>query len=298
MPWPQPCPFSVNRVDPEAGAEPSSSAAAAAATGSSRRMSGVSVRIASDGVPALPAGVQPEFYHRLQRWGGVVDNLPERMNPIALLPPPLRAAAEILLTLVMAALIAYLAQAFVGQALSRAHRQHGAHPAAGRPRDRRPHQPRFRDPARGEIVVFHPPICRGGLNNAAPAPPTTSPSAPAPRETFIKRVVGLARRDDLGEARIGVGARPGGHGAPVAGEPTCTGAARELPQGELPPKCYFMMGDNRGRVGRLAAVGLRAARATSSVSPACATGRSTGWARSSGASDTVERRAGAWPRVD
>ena len=35
------------------------------------------------------------------------------MNPIALLPRPLRAAAEIVLTLVVAAGIAYLAQAFV-----------------------------------------------------------------------------------------------------------------------------------------------------------------------------------------
>ena len=35
------------------------------------------------------------------------------MNPIAMLPPPLRSAAEIALTLVMAIVIAYLAQAFV-----------------------------------------------------------------------------------------------------------------------------------------------------------------------------------------
>ena len=35
------------------------------------------------------------------------------MNPIALLPPPLRAVAEIVLTLVVAAVIAFIAQAYI-----------------------------------------------------------------------------------------------------------------------------------------------------------------------------------------
>ena len=58
-----------------------------------------------------PAGRRPaRVLSPATAMGRCVDNLPEPMNPIALLPPPLRAAAEILLTLVMAALIAYLAQ--------------------------------------------------------------------------------------------------------------------------------------------------------------------------------------------
>ena len=86
------------------------------------------------------------------------------MNPIALLPPPLRAAAEILLTLVMAALIAYLAQAFVVKPyrVPTASMAPTLQPGDRVIADRL--SLRFRDPARGEIVVFHPPVCTNGQN--------------------------------------------------------------------------------------------------------------------------------------
>ena len=87
------------------------------------------------------------------------------MNPIALLPPPLRAVAEIVLTLLVAAAIAFIAQAYIVKPYRV---PTGSMIPTLQPGDRVIADRLtldFRDPARGEIIVFHPPICRGDHNS-------------------------------------------------------------------------------------------------------------------------------------
>jgi signal peptidase I len=87
------------------------------------------------------------------------------MNPIALLPPPLRAIAEIVLTLVVAAAIAFFAQAYIVKPYRV---PTGSMIPTLQPGDRVIADRLsldFGDPARGEIVVFHPPICQGDHNS-------------------------------------------------------------------------------------------------------------------------------------
>jgi len=170
------------------------------------------------------------------------------MNPIALLPPPLRAAAEIVLTLVVAAGIAYLAQAYVVKPYRV---PTGSMFPTLRPGDRVIADRLtldFRNPSRGEIVVFHPPICRDNKNNeGACTTPDLSMRIGASPETFIKRVIGLPGETIWGrDGSVWIKA-PGGtaHRLP---EPYLHGRrTKPFAKTVLPSGCYFMMGDNRSR---------------------------------------------------
>ena len=188
------------------------------------------------------------FYHRLQPAGRGVDNLPELMNPIALLPPPLRTAAEILLTLVMAVVIAYVAQAF----LVKPYRVPTSSMAPTlQPGDRVIADRlslHFRDPARGEIVVFHPPVCANGQNyGGACLTNDLTKRIGASSETFIKRVVGLPGETIWAkDGSVWVKA-PGGRGHRLSETYLNGRKTKSFPRTQLPAQCYFMMGDNRQR---------------------------------------------------
>jgi signal peptidase I len=168
------------------------------------------------------------------------------MNPIALLPSPLRTAAEIVLTLAVAIVIAYLAQAFVVKPyqVPTASMVPTLEPGDYLIADRLSLD--FRDPARGEIVVFHPPYCVQGENTEGVCNTNDPTRRVGPAgETFIKRVIGLP--GELIWAKAGhVWVKPAG------GKPTelvesylhgtRTAAFRRT---LIPTGCYFMMGDNR-----------------------------------------------------
>src|SRR5262245_35301157 len=152
MPWPQPCPFSVNNVAACAGAPPSAETASPSVAQMMEIVRFMSIRPRP---PVRPYQCSTTGYSRRGVASITCRNV---MNPIALLPAPLRTAAEILLTLVMAVVIAYVAQAFlvkpyrVPTSSMAPTLQPGDRVIADRV------SLHFRDPARGEIVVFHPPF--------------------------------------------------------------------------------------------------------------------------------------------
>jgi signal peptidase I len=168
------------------------------------------------------------------------------MNPIAMLPPPLRSAAEIVLTLVMAILIAYLAQAYVVKPyrVPSVSMSPTLEPGDRLIADRL--SLAFRDPARGEIVVFHPPTCVTGQNkDGVCSTADRTRRVGASSQTFVKRVIGLP--GELIWAKAGhVWVKAAGKRAIRLAEPYLNGVrtasfARTL----IPAHCYFMMGDNR-----------------------------------------------------
>jgi signal peptidase I len=169
------------------------------------------------------------------------------MNPIAMLPPPLRSAAEIALTLVMAIVIAYLAQAFVVKpyvvpsvSMSPTLKK-GDRLIADRL------SLEFRDPGRGEIVVFHPPTCVTGENFQGVCTTTDrTRRVGSSSQTFVKRVVGLP--GELIWATGGhvwvkaAGSKPVELPEPYLHSTRTANFRRTL----IPAGYYFMMGDNRG----------------------------------------------------
>lgn len=108
----------------------------------------------------------------------------------------------------------------------------------------------FREPAIGDIVVFHPPAgADQGTKCGEPPPPDQACAKPTPQESsqnFIKRIV--AGPGDTLSVRDG---HPVVNGVEKKDEPYITpcggGAACNLPKTiKIPPGDYFMMGDNRG----------------------------------------------------
>jgi signal peptidase I len=167
------------------------------------------------------------------------------MNPVAMLPAPIRAIAEILLTLVIAAGIAYLAQAYVVKPYRV---PTGSMIPTLEPGDRVIADRLsldFGDPSRGQIVVFHPPICSGANNvSGACTTPNLSLRVGASPVTFIKRVIGLP-----GETIWAKGGHiwikdPGARAHRLQ-EPYLKSRTPAFPRTVIPAKCYFMMGDNR-----------------------------------------------------
>lgn len=168
------------------------------------------------------------------------------MNPVKLLPPPFRAIVELLLTLVVAGALAYLAQAFVVKPY-RVPTESMAptlKPADRVIADRISLS--FRDPGRGEIVVFHPPVCKQGLNfGGACTTPDLSKRNGASGETFIKRVVGLPGETiwaKEGHVWIQV---PGQPAMPLTEDYLNGRRTNDFPKVRIAEDCYFMMGDNR-----------------------------------------------------
>jgi signal peptidase I len=169
------------------------------------------------------------------------------MNPIAVLPAPIRSAVEIALTLVMAILIAYLVQAFVVKPyrVPSASMSPTLKPGDRLIADRLSLE--FRDPARGEIVVFHPPNCVAGQSSEGVCTTTDrTRRVGASSETFVKRVIGLP--GELIWAKSGhVWVKAAGKRAIRLPE-TYLHGVRTAPFAKtlIPAGCYFMMGDNRG----------------------------------------------------
>ncbi|HET7380108.1 MAG TPA: signal peptidase I [Gaiellales bacterium] len=170
------------------------------------------------------------------------------MNPIAILPAPVRAAVEIVLTLAVAAGIAYLAQAYVVKPyrVPTGSMEPTLMPGDRVIADRLSLD--FSNPSRGQIVVFHPPVCQGDHNNegaCTTADPSlrTGPSS----ETFIKRVIGLPG-ETIWARHGSIWIKPPAGRAYKLSEPYLQGRrTKAFPHTLLPPKCYFMMGDNRNR---------------------------------------------------
>jgi signal peptidase I len=168
------------------------------------------------------------------------------MNPIAMLPRPLRAVAEIVLTLAIAAGIAYFAQAYVVKPYRV---PTGSMIPTLQPGDRVIADRislDFSDPTRGQIVVFHPPICRGD-NNASGACTTSDLSlrTGSSSVTFIKRVIGLPGETIWGRDGSVWVQDPGGTPMRLK-EPYLKGRSTpRFGKTVIPAKCYFMMGDNR-----------------------------------------------------
>jgi signal peptidase I len=170
------------------------------------------------------------------------------MNPIAMLPPPLRAIAEIAFTLVIAAGIAFLAQAFIVKPYRV---PSGSMIPTLKPGDRLLADRvslDLGDPSRGEIIVFHPPICKGDNNSeGACTTPDLSMRTGASSETFVKRVVGLPG-ETIWAKHGSVWVKDPGQKAHRLSEPYLHGVRTyAFPKTAVPAQCYFMMGDNRAR---------------------------------------------------
>jgi signal peptidase I len=170
------------------------------------------------------------------------------VNPIAMLPAPLRAVIEIVLTLAVAAGIAYLAQAYVVKPYRV---PTGSMEPTLMPGDRVIADRvslDFGNPSRGQIVVFHPPICQGNHDTEG-ACSTTDRSlrtGPSP-ETFIKRVIGLPGETVWAKGGS-IWIKPPTGRARRLDEPYLHGRrTKPFARTLLPAGCYFMMGDNRNR---------------------------------------------------
>jgi signal peptidase I len=172
------------------------------------------------------------------------------MSLLSPVPPRLRSTVELILTLAVAAGIAYLAQAFVVKpyVVPTASMVPTLEPNDRLIADRLTLD--FRNPHRGEIVVFHPPLCQPGFNqppdnnfcNTPDVDRRVGPSGTA----FVKRVIGLPG-ETLWSTHGKVWIQPV-HGKPFqlnepylpAGTTTDINGKISVPQG-----MYFMMGDNR-----------------------------------------------------
>ena len=107
---------------------------------------------------------------------------------------------------------------------------------------------RFRDPARGEIVVFHPPVCKNGLNyGGACTTNDLTKRTGASGETFIKRVVGLPGETIWAKGGSVWVRAPGGPGHRLPESYLHGRRTESFGKVQLPAQCYFMIGDNRGR---------------------------------------------------
>jgi len=104
---------------------------------------------------------------------------------------------------------------------------------------------RFREPRRGEVIVFHRPGQRepaGGWSLGRSAREFLAGlglSQPAGEVDFIKRIIGLP--GDTVEVRHGTVLI---NGRPLR-EPYAQPETRDSPRVVVPPDRYFMMGDNR-----------------------------------------------------
>ncbi|MDX6535363.1 MAG: signal peptidase [Gaiellales bacterium] len=163
-----------------------------------------------------------------------------------MIPPPFRAIVELVLTLVVAGALAYLAQAYVVKPY-RVPTESMA--PTLQPGDRVIADRitlSFRDPNRGEIVVFHPPVCKQGLNFGGAC--TTSDVAKrigASTETFIKRVVGLPGETIWGkDGHVWIQV-PGQRAIRLTEDYLKGRRTTGFPKVRIADDCYFMMGDNR-----------------------------------------------------
>jgi signal peptidase I len=166
---------------------------------------------------------------------------------LAMIPAPLRSVLELALTLAVAVAIALAAQAYVIKPY-RVPTQSMV--PTLEPGDRVLADRltlRFRDPQRGDIVVFHPPSCPPAIEqNGVCDTPLISKRTGTSSETFIKRVIGLPGETLFSRNGVVYVLKPGAQTAVALKEPYVHGQRTDIPgRFHVPPGYYFMMGDNR-----------------------------------------------------
>ena len=169
------------------------------------------------------------------------------MKLLAMIPPPLRSVVELVLTLVVAVAIALAAQAYVVKPyrVPTASMVPTLEPGDRVLADRM--TLRFRDPERGDIVVFHPPACPDAIsNNGVCDTNLISKRTGVSDQTFIKRVIGLpGERVFSRNGKVYI-QKPNGEPVPLS-EPYVNGQETNIPTPVTVPKgYYYMLGDNRG----------------------------------------------------
>jgi len=169
------------------------------------------------------------------------------MRLLKLLPPPLRGIVETLLTLALALAVAWLAQAYVIKPYEV--------PTLSMWPTLQAHDRvltdrlvlDFENPHRGQIVVFHPPVCKAGHDEEGVCDtPALSERTGYSSEYYIKRVIGLPG-DTVWSVNGKVWIKPANGAAFQLNEPYLAhGVTTEMSKVQVPQGYYFMMGDNRG----------------------------------------------------
>ena len=169
------------------------------------------------------------------------------MRLFATLPKPVRTVLETVVTLAVALGIAWLGQAYVVKPykVPTPSMVPTLEPGDRVLADRLTLD--FESPSRGEIIVFNPPHCTPGHNDASGVCTTTDLGLRAglASTTFVKRLIGLpgetvwARNghvyvQDKGKRPV-VLSEPYTHGQPTT----------DLPKRTIPAGYYLMLGDNR-----------------------------------------------------
>jgi signal peptidase I len=162
-------------------------------------------------------------------------------------PAPVRSVVELVLTVAIAIAIAVVAQAYVVKPykVPSESMENTLMPGDRVLVDRV--TLRFRDPQRGEIVVFHPPSCPPAANEDDVCDtPIVAKRTGTSDQTYIKRVIGLPG-ETLFSRQGHVWVVPAGGGtAHELQEPYTKGPTTILGRITVPAGMYFMMGDNRG----------------------------------------------------
>jgi signal peptidase I len=169
------------------------------------------------------------------------------MKLLAMIPPPLRSAVELVLTLAVAVAIALAAQAYVVKPyrVPTESMVPTLEPGDRVLADRL--TLRFRDPKRGDVVVFHPPACPDAISKSGVCDtPIISKRTGTSDQTFIKRVIGLPGEKIFSRSGKVFVQKPG-KPAVALNEPYTHGQETNIPIPITVPKgYYYMMGDNRG----------------------------------------------------
>jgi signal peptidase I len=169
------------------------------------------------------------------------------MGRLSTLPKPVRTVLETALTLVVALGIAWLAQAFVVKPyrVPTPSMTPTLEPGDRVIADRISLD--FENPGRGQIVVFHPPHCKPGHNDATGVCTTTSLNERdgIAGTTFVKRVIGLPGETVWASAGH-VWVKDRGKKAFQLKEPYTHGLpTTDLPRQKIPADDYLLLGDNR-----------------------------------------------------
>ena len=169
------------------------------------------------------------------------------MRLLKLLPPPLRGIVETLLTLALALVVAWVAQAYVVKPyeVPTLSMWPTLKPGDRVLTDRVSLD--FSNPTRGEIVVFHPPVCTAGHNSEGVCDtPNLALRVGWSSTYYIKRVIGLPG-DTIWAVDGHVWIKPSNAAAFQLKEPyLAPGVTTVMTRVHVPPGYYFMMGDNRG----------------------------------------------------
>ncbi len=179
------------------------------------------------------------------------DNLPQHMGLMKRIPPRWRAVGETVLTLAVAGAIAWLAQAYVVKpyTVPSESMEPTLMPGDYVLADRLSLD--IGDPRRYQIVVFHPPHCKQGLNDSHNVCSTTSLKLRdgASGTTYVKRVIGLPG-DTIWPKNGHLWVKPAHGTAFQLKEPWVRDgnelAGTPIRRMHIPAGFYLMLGDYRG----------------------------------------------------